>query len=92
MKKTNQKAATWAELKAFCNEIPDQFLSEQVRWWGDERGGIINLCSKIEEDMICTEEGWEPRSVYDDEDTYTQEEIKKMPVLLKGAPVLFTDF
>lgn len=83
---------TWDQLKEFCNRIPERFLSEPVRWWGDELGGIIGGGMILDEDYVKTDEGWEPKSVQEVTRWTTQEDIDKMETLQAGTPVLQTDF
>jgi hypothetical protein len=80
----NNEHLTWAELKEACNKIPESQLNEPVRWWGDERGGKINYTKPLKEDMVMTDEGWEPKQYQESENDYTEE----MP---KGYLVLYTD-
>lgn len=77
---------TWGDLKAFCNSLPEEYLSKQVMWCGEERGGNIDSAERVEEDFMQTDYGWEPRSVQEPED------LEGMEVALeKGSPLLYTD-
>jgi len=82
---------TWAELKEACNKIPESQLNEPVRWWGEERGGCINRVDIQIEDMVMTDEGWEPKSVQEVDKWTTQEDIDSMKTIPKGHLVLITD-
>lgn len=87
----SKEKLSWQELKDFVNSLPDEVLEQDVRWWGDERGGTLVNTHKLEEDYICDDEGWQPKSVFDNDDTYTKEEIEDMPLLEKGTPILWAD-
>lgn len=37
----SQSKFTWGQLKEFVNSLPEDQLSNEIIWWGDERGGKI---------------------------------------------------
>lgn len=83
---------TWADLKKACNELPDEFLNEEVMWWGDERGGTIHKVRLLDCEMVCTEEGWEQKTaIEEDTEMYPPEDIAALPLLKIGHPVLYTE-
>lgn len=81
---SQEKQPTWADLKAFVNELPEESLSGVVRWWGDERGGVVTSLGKLDEPFINTEEGWEPKSSLEE----IEEDATELPA---GHPILYMD-
>ncbi len=78
---------TWADLKKFVNELPEQELSKEVIWWGEERGGNINFAECLAEDYVITDYGSEPLSVQEEPEDGEEWEI----AYKKGTPILHTD-
>lgn len=81
---------TWADLKEFVNELPEEQLSKEVVWWGDERGGKIINAECLNEDYgNPSGMGQEPRSVYEGEPDYVADEWEMD--YEKGTPILLAD-
>lgn len=87
----SKEKLSWKELKDFANSLPEEVLEQDVKWWGDERGGTLVNTHKLEEDYVCTDEGWEPKSVHESYESYSKEDIEDMPQLAKGTPILWAD-
>tara|TARA_B100000378_G_scaffold203508_1_gene166882 strand:+ start:1332 stop:1592 length:261 start_codon:yes stop_codon:yes gene_type:complete len=78
---------SWADLKAFANQLNEDQLTKPVRWWGDEKGGEIAFAKTLEEDYVNeTGDGVEPISSYKDDPDYQDFEIEV--VFEKGYPIL----
>jgi len=89
--KKEVKKLTWAELKEFVNNLPEEALTEHVRWWGEDRGGIINNVGCLEEDYFNPSgDGMEPVSEYESEPETIED--NQDTILDKGTPILFTDY
>lgn len=83
-----RKSMTWAELKEAVNKLPEENLQQPVRWWGNERGGVISYVNLLDEDYVCDDEGWQPKSCFEG---VPEDEYEVNEELLKGSPVLMTD-
>lgn len=86
-----QKALTLRELRDALNALTDEQLDRDAIWWGDERGGKLTGIKGLEEEYITLDsrDGMSPRSTYDEEGDYTEDEIEaRMP---KGQVVLLSD-
>jgi hypothetical protein len=83
------KKFTWNDLKKFVSEIPEEFLGQEVIWWGDERGGKITFTELLEEDYVNYGEGMEPSSIYKDLDDYKG--VTPDAIMKKGTPILNVD-
>lgn len=67
-----QTLNTWADLKAFANELSDEQLSQPVIIWGEGFVKDAQFVEVIQEDMINPSgEGCEPVSVYTNDPEYT---------------------
>ena len=85
-----KKIPTWADLKAFANTLTDEQLNNPIRWWGDERGGIDATFGVLEEDYVFGEEGYSPKSSYDEE--YLNDLLEdSSTVMIKGTPMIYVD-
>lgn len=65
MSNVQNKAMTYAELKAACDKLSPTQLAQPVVWSGDERGGHVRQVWISEEDWIgepSDSETWVPRS------------------------------
>ena len=81
------KKFTWADLKKVVNELPEDMLWRDVRWWGEERGGTVKSVSLLDEVYVQNDEGFEPMSAHEgSEDSYY--EGSELPA---GYPILTVD-
>lgn len=80
------KTPTWRELKEKINSIDEKHLDQPVRWWGDERGGLVYSLQELDEEYLKSDEGWEPVSAYEDDNP--EDYPDRMQA---GSPVLFVD-
>lgn len=86
---TTEKAMTFADLKAALDKMSPEALAQPARWWGDERGGVVEKLDALDEDYVNFGEGFEPWSTYtDDPDVSRDEAIAELP---KGTPILGLD-
>lgn len=83
------KKLTWGELKKFVNELPEDELTKDVIWWGDDRGGVMDSVYRLDEDYINMDYGYEPISGYENEEEYA-EELENNERIEKGTPILST--
>jgi hypothetical protein len=62
---------TWADMKAFVNELNDEQLTQPVKIWGEGYSKDAEFVEIIQEDMINpTGDGCEPVSVYTNDPEY----------------------
>lgn len=80
------KSMTWGKLKEFANSLNETQLQEPVRWWGEERGGLIGSAYQLEEDYVVGDESVDPKSTYDNPEDYEDYEVFD-----KGTPILGAD-
>jgi len=86
---------TWAQVKAFCESLTAEELSEDVLVWGDEKGGMAFAISRTNDDAINPSgDGLEPVSFYaNSEDPDDREIAEYEPVVMKkGSIILEVDF
>lgn len=81
---------TWKELKEFVNSIPEEFLGNEIIWWGDERGGILSGAHLLEEDYINDGEAYSPKSSYGEVELAEAIEAEE-GTMYKGTPILWVD-
>lgn len=79
---------TWADLKKFCDELPEEELQKEVIWAGEESGGVVRFVYRLEEDYGVNEYCMAPVSVLEEE---RENEDEKIEVVYKeGTPMLVT--
>lgn len=83
---TESKNLTWRELKEQVNAIEEHFLDNEVMWWGEERGGVVNKVWRLEVDYVQSDYSWEEASAYEDD-----EDLDIMPLLPAGSPIISVD-
>lgn len=77
---------TWRQLKEAVNSVQEKFLDEEVIWWGEEKGGKIESCDKLEEKYYNDDYCYSPESTFDN----LEEQVPDMDDFLdKGHPILF---
>lgn len=84
------KKFTWRELRDFANKLDEKHLDEQVKWWGEDRGGDIHGAGELEVDYVLDEEGYCPKKEYNESLAEGEEKIEEV-ALAKGYPMLYTD-
>lgn len=84
---------TYAELKAKLDTLTPDQLAADVRWWGDERGGIVDSLDALEEPYVNVDgEGMEPASGYAGDPEITKQIADgDLPTLPAGTPILWVD-
>lgn len=82
------KKLTFQDLKEVVNNLTPEALQQEVLWWGDERGGKIDSVMILKEDYIFSDEGWEPKSSFDEKELQGYGGNQILP---KGCAVLQTD-
>jgi hypothetical protein len=82
------KPMTFRQLKEKIETFTEEQLDMPVRWWGEERGGMINALDVLPEDYMQDEEGLVERSAFDEE---TIESLGLEVGVAKGTPVFGTD-
>ncbi len=84
---------TFEELKAKIDTFTPEQLAQKVRWWGDERGGVVRDLGTLDEVYAnVSGEGYEPLSGYDgDAEIAAGVEDGEYPTLAKGTPILQVD-
>lgn len=86
------KKFTWADLKRIANEIPEERLSNEVKWWGEERGGKISGVQTLEEDYHDDgDSGTMPRSIMLENIEPGQDEEDFPLIHAKGTRILDVD-
>ncbi len=88
--KTYSNHLIWKDLKEFVNSLDEKFLEEPVRWWGDDRGGIVSSLDILEEDYLTGDEGFYPESTWESDEEFG-DEFKDELGLVKGTPILWVD-
>jgi hypothetical protein len=82
----------FADLKAMLDTFTPEQLAMPVRWWGNERGGVIDSISALSEAHVHLGEGYEPRSGYDPSNPEDAEVLADaIDELPKGTPILWVD-
>lgn len=84
---------TYAELKAKLDAMTPEQLAMKVRWWGDERGGVVHEVDVLTEVWVNVEtEGYAPVSSFGADDEIA-EGIRggEWPTLEAGTPILVVD-
>lgn len=82
----NEEAMTWADLKDFVMDLPEDLMHTPVRWWGDARGGTVKVAYLIDDIHVLSDDAFVPLSTIEGE----PEEFYEV-VLPKGTPVLQVD-
>ena len=83
---------TFAELKARLDTLTPEQLAMPVRWWGDERGGVVDSLDTLGEVWVSVGEGMEPISSYEgDADVIEGAANGDLPTLPAGTPILMVD-
>lgn len=79
---------TWRQLKEFCNNLPDEFMDDNVIWWGEETGGKLFAAYQLTEDYTTTDYGCEPISEQDPPEEGEEPWEVTHP---KGTPIISVD-
>ena len=89
---SNHKPITLQELydrlDALRPSLTPEQLAEPVRWWGDDRGGEVLAVDVLPEEHITVGEGYEPRSLFKDDQPDEIDILGRVP---KGAVLLRVD-
>ncbi len=86
---------TWADLKKLIDKLEPAQLKQEIRWWGEERGGKIINVSKLKEDHTDIGDNWEPVSDYKGEKGWDDKPLDlydgSSNILPKGTPIIYVD-
>lgn len=88
----NEKSIIWMDILNFCKTLTLEELHQDVRVWGDEKGGGIYAISVIQDDLINPSgEGVEMKSMYinDSEDEESREMAEDEPVVMPKGTIIF---
>lgn len=90
-----ERSLLWSDLKTFCNSLSEEQLQNEVRVWGEEKGGGIYAISEIQDDLINPSgDGLEMKSIYTESEDKDDKEIGEEEdiVVSKGSIILELDF
>lgn len=78
---------TWKAMKEFVNQLPEERMDEQVRWWGIDCGGFVYDVAPLEEDHLQDDDFWVAATEY--VPVNESDEPARLPA---GTPIIYTEF
>ncbi len=78
---------TYRELLIQLQAFTPEQMAADVRWWGDDRGGVVRQVQVLAEDYVRGEEGCFAISDFEP----TEEEPTPTVQFPKGTPILSVD-
>lgn len=85
-----KKPLTWRELRDALSNCTNEQLDATVKWWGEERGGVVKKLDVLSEEWITLDDrdGYQPRSDFAGQDLDEDEIDGRMPA---GTMLLAVD-